>query len=123
MKAKTPVVSGTATVTDGTTTTLTCTSASSPLTGASYVWKQNGVTVTGATSSTYTTPGVAMSNHGDAYTCAVTFNTVTSDDSSTGLTLTGIKYLLCLLINQTDSHFKLMLGHQMHSGSTASSAI
>ena len=89
VKAQTPAVSGTAVVTDGTTTTLTCTSASSPLTGASYVWKQNGVTVTGATSSTYTTPSVTMSNHADVYTCAVTFNTVTSDDSTTSVTLTG----------------------------------
>ena len=88
VKAQTPAVSGTAVVTDGTTTTLTCTSASS-LTGASYVWKQNGGTVAGAVSSTYTTPSVTMSNHGDTYTCAVTFNTVTSDDSTTGITLTG----------------------------------
>ena len=90
VKAQTPAVSGTAVVTDGTTTTLTCTSASSPLTSASYVWKQNGNTVAGAVSSTYTTPSVTMSNHGDVYTCAVTFNTVTSDDSTTGVTLTGL---------------------------------
>ena len=49
----------------------------------------NGVTVTTTSSSSYTTPSLAMSNHGDVYTCAVTFNAVTSDDSASGLTLTG----------------------------------
>ena len=88
VKAQTPIVNGTATVTDGSTTTLTCTSASS-LSGESYVWKKNSATVTGATSSTYTTPSVTMSSNGDVYTCAVTFNSETSDDSASGVTLTG----------------------------------
>ena len=93
VKAKTPSVSGTALLTDGTTTTLTCSSPSTPLTTATYVWKQNGNTVAGAVSSTYTTSSVSMSNHGDTYKCAVTFNSVTSDDSATGLTLTGVLWI------------------------------
>ena len=107
MKPQTPTISGTAVVTDGTTTTLTCTTASS-LTGASYVWKQNGGTVAGAVSSTYTTPSVTMSNHGDVYTCAVTFNSVTSDDTVSGLTLTGEFIMKMLHIKQKCKFIQLL---------------
>ena len=90
MKPKRPAVTGTEVVIDGTATTLTCTAADSlPSDGVSYVWKLNGGTVTGAVTSTYTTPNVALSNHGDVYTCAVIINEVASEDSTSSLTLTG----------------------------------
>lgn len=89
MKAQTPTVSGTSSLTDGDTTTLTCSSASSPLSGASYEWYADGIAVSGASSSTYTTPVVSMSDDGKVYTCKVVFNAVTSDISSTSVTLTG----------------------------------
>ena len=88
VKAQTPVVSGTAEVTDGSSTTLTCTSSSS-LVEASYVWKVDGVTVSGATSSTYTPPNAAMDSSGRAYTCAVIIDGVLSDESTTGVTIKG----------------------------------
>lgn len=76
-------------MTDGDTTTLTCSSVSSPLVGATYEWYADGIAVSGASSSTYTTPAVSMSDDGKVYTCKVVFNTVTSDISSTSVTLTG----------------------------------
>ena len=88
MKTQTPVVNGTATVTDRRTTILTCTSSSS-LVEASYVWKVDGVTVSGATSSTYTPPNAAMDSSGRAYTCAVIIDGVLSDESTTGVTIKG----------------------------------
>lgn len=89
VKAQTPTVSGTSSLTDGDTTTLTCSSASSPLSGATYEWYLGGVLISGATSSSHTTSAVSMSNDGNVYTCKVTFNAVTSDISSNSVTLTG----------------------------------
>ena len=90
VKPKRPSVTGTAVVEDGTTTILTCTSSNTlPSDGVSYVWKRNGVVVNGAAESTYTTPAVALSNNEDRYTCSLTINDVTSEDSTTGVTLTG----------------------------------
>ncbi|XP_070181334.1 serine-rich adhesin for platelets-like [Littorina saxatilis] len=97
VKAQTPTVSGTSSLTDGDTTTLTCSSASSPLSGASYEWYANGIAVSGASSSTYTTPVFSMSDDGKVYTCKVVFNAVTSDISSTSVTLTGEYEWLVLL--------------------------
>ena len=90
VKAQTPVVSGTATVADGATTTLTCTSASSPLVEAVYQWKEDGTTVDGAFSNTYTTPSISMESNGITYTCAVMVDGVTSDESTAGVTLEGM---------------------------------
>ena len=88
VKAQAPTVSGTSSLTDGDTTTLTCTSASS-LSGATYEWYANSNLISGATSNTYTTPAVSMSDDGNVYTCKVIFNAVTSDISSNSVTLTG----------------------------------
>ena len=96
VKAKTPFISGISLVQDRSTTTLTCTSLTSPLTGAIYLWKQYGMLSTKTSSNTHTTPSVTMSNHGDVYTCAVTINTVTSDDSSNSITLTGTFFFMLI---------------------------
>ena len=89
VKAQTPTVSGTSSLTEGGTTILTCASGSSPLTGATYEWYEDGSLVSGATSSSYTIAGVGMSHDAKAYTCKVIFNAVTSDLSSNSVTLTG----------------------------------
>lgn len=89
VKAQTPTVSGSSSLTDGDSTTLTCASASSSLSGETYEWYENGILVSGATSSTYTKASVSMSDDGKAYTCKVIFNSVTSDVSSNSVTLTG----------------------------------
>ena len=111
VKAQPPVVSGNATVRDGSTATLTCASASGPLPGASYVWRQNGAPVPGAASATYTTPRVTMASHGDAYTCAVTFNNVTSDHSTSPLNLSPVKLhnlnSVCMIFFIFNSYIKL----------------
>ena len=88
VKAVTPVVGGTSSLTDGDSASLTCTTASSLLSGVTYEWFLGGVAISGATSSPFTTP-VSMSDDGNAYTCKVTFNGVTSDVSSNTVTLTG----------------------------------
>ena len=38
----------------------------------SYQWKRNGGNISGATSSSYTTPSLNISNNGDLYSCLVT---------------------------------------------------
>ena len=88
VKAVTPVVGGTSSLTDGDSASLTCTTASSLSSGVTYEWFLGGVAISGATSSPYTT-AVSMSDDGNAYTCKVTFNGVTSDVSSNTVTLTG----------------------------------
>lgn len=106
VKAQTPTVSGTSGLTDGDTTTVTCSSGSSPLSGATYEWYANAVLISGASSSTYTTPAVSISDDGNVYTCKVIFNTVTSDISSTSVTLTGelkrskrsVQSMLCRIV-------------------------
>ncbi|WP_368857668.1 immunoglobulin domain-containing protein [Thiolapillus sp.] len=88
VKPQTPTVSGTSSLTDGDTASLTCTTASSLTTGVTYEWLLAGTAISGATSSPYTT-AVTMSDDGNAYTCKVTFNGVTSDVSSNAVTLSG----------------------------------
>ncbi len=88
VKAVTPVVGGTSSLTDGDSASLTCTTTSSLSSGVTYEWFLGGVAISGATSSPYTT-AVSMSDDGNAYTCKVTFNGVTSDVSSNTVTLTG----------------------------------
>ena len=88
VKPQTPTVSGTSSLTDGDTASLTCTTASSLTTGVTYEWLLAGTAISGATSSPYTT-AVTMSDDGNAYTCKVTFNGVTSDVSSNAVTFTG----------------------------------
>ena len=88
VKAVTPVVGGTSSLTDGDSASLTCTSTSSLSSGVTYEWFLGGVAISGATSSPYTT-AVSMSDDGNAYTCKVTFNGETSDISSNTVTLTG----------------------------------
>ena len=88
VKPQTPTVSGSSSLTDGDTANLTCTTASSLSTGVTYEWLLAGTAISGATSSPYTT-AVAMTDDGNAYTCKVTFNGVTSDVSSNTVTLTG----------------------------------
>ena len=88
VKPQTPTVSGSSSLTDGDTASLTCTTASSITTGVTYEWLLAGTAISGATSSPYTT-AVTMSDDGNAYTCKVTFNGVTSDVSSNTVTLTG----------------------------------
>ena len=89
VKAVTPVVGGTSSLTDGDSASLTCTTASSLSSGVTYEWFLGGVAISGATSSPYTTTAVSMSDDGNAYTCKVTFNGVTSDLSSNTVALTG----------------------------------
>ena len=89
VKAVTPVVGGTSSLTDGDSASLTCTTASSLSSGVTYEWFLGGVAISGATSSPYTATAVSMSDDGNAYTCKVTFNGVTSDVSSNTVTLTG----------------------------------
>ena len=88
VKAVTPVVGGTSSLTDGDSASLTCTTTSSLSSGVTYEWFLGGVAISGATSSPYTT-AVSMSDDGNAYTCKVTFNGETSDISSNTVTLTG----------------------------------
>ena len=88
VKAVTPVVGGTSSLTDGDSASLTCTTTSSLSSGVTYEWFLGGVAISGATSSPYTT-AVSMSDDGNAYTCKVTFNGETSDVSSNTVTLTG----------------------------------
>ena len=88
VKAVTPVVGGTSSLTDGDSASLTCTTTSSLSSGVTYEWFLGGVAISGATSSPYTTT-VSMSDDGNAYTCKVTFNGETSDISSNSVTLTG----------------------------------
>ena len=88
VKAVTPVVGGTSSLTDGDSASLTCTTTSSLSSGVTYEWFLGGVAISGATSSPYTT-AVSMSDDGNAYTCKVTFNGVTSDLSSNTVALTG----------------------------------
>ncbi|XP_070181311.1 serine-rich adhesin for platelets-like [Littorina saxatilis] len=88
VKPQTPIINGTASLMDGESTNLTCSSASSPMVNATYEWYADGIAVSGASSSTYTTPAVSMSDDGKVYTCKVVFNAVTSDISSTSVTLT-----------------------------------
>ena len=88
VKAVTPVVGGTSSLTDGDSASLTCTTTSSLSSGVTYEWFLGGVSISGATSSPYTT-AVSMSDDGNAYTCKVTFNGETSDISSNTVTLTG----------------------------------
>ena len=88
VKAVTPVVGGTSSLTDGDSASLTCTTASSLSSGVTYEWFLGGVAISGATSSPYTT-AVSMSDDGNVYTCKVIFNGVTSDVSSNTVTLTG----------------------------------
>ena len=108
VKPKRPSVTGTAVVEDGATTILTCTSSNTlPSDGVSYVWKRNGVVVNGATDSTYTTPAVTLSNNEDRYTCSLTINDVASEDSTTGVTLTGRFISLHLVCCRHLVRFKL----------------
>ena len=88
VKAVTPVVGGTSSLTDGDSASLTCTTTSSLSSGVTYEWFLGGVAISGATSNPYTT-AVSMSDDGNAYTCKVTFNGETSDVSSNTVTLTG----------------------------------
>ena len=88
VKAVTPVVGGTSSLTDGDSASLSCTTTSSLSSGVTYEWFLGGVAISGATSSPYTT-AVSMSDDGNAYTCKVTFNGETSDISSNTVTLTG----------------------------------
>ena len=88
VKAVTPVVGGTSSLTDGDSASLTCTTTSSLSSGVTYEWFLGGVAISGATSSPYTT-AVSMSDDGNTYTCKVTFNGETSDVSSNTVTLTG----------------------------------
>ena len=81
VKAVTPVVGGISSLTDGDSASLTCTTTSSLSSGVTYEWFLGGVTISGASSSPYTT-AVSMSDDGNAYTCKVTFNGETSDISS-----------------------------------------
>ena len=89
VKPQTPTVSGSSSLTDGDTTSLTCTTASSLTTGVTYEWLLAGTVISGATSSVYMVSAVTLSDDGNAYTCRVTFNSVTSDVSSNEATLTG----------------------------------
>ena len=38
----------------------------------SYQWRKNGVTISGATASTYTTPATVIGDNGSTYSCVVT---------------------------------------------------
>ena len=85
----TPTVGGTTSLTDGDTLSLTCTTTSSLASGDTYKWYLNGGEISGQTSSSYSTT-VSLSHDGNAYTCAVIFNSQQSDTSSNTATLTGI---------------------------------
>ena len=89
VKPQTPTVTGTSSLTDGDTASLTCITASSLTTGVTYEWLLAGTAIPGATSSSYTVSALTMADDGSAYTCKVTFNAVTSDVSSNTVTLTG----------------------------------
>ena len=54
VKAVTPVVGGTSSLTDGDSASLTCTTTSSLSSGVTYEWFLGGVAISGATSSPYT---------------------------------------------------------------------
>ena len=89
VRAEAPTISGTSLVTDGGSTTLVCTSTTQNLISATYVWKENNVVLPSVTGSSYTTPALSLANNGNQYKCAVTVNGVTSDDSTTTVTLSG----------------------------------
>ena len=58
----------------GTSHTLSCSVSGGNLEGATmaYVWQQNSMNITGATSSTYDITPVQLSDAGSVYTCRVT---------------------------------------------------
>lgn len=66
------------TVTEGDTATFSVTATGSNLT---YQWQLNGVDISGATSSSYTTPALTVGDSGNEYTVVITneLGSVTSD--------------------------------------------
>lgn len=70
----------------GTTKTFTVTaSGTSPFT---YQWRKNGSNISGATSSSYTTPTLTLSDNGNAYSCYVTNCSGNNNTTSNSATLT-----------------------------------
>ena len=65
---------------DGESITLTCTSSTAGVT--SYVWKQDGSTLSGQTSQTYTIAASAIGSDEGSYTCLAYVDTVASDPSA-----------------------------------------
>jgi hypothetical protein len=55
----------------------------------SYQWKKNGIAISGATSSTYTTPATALSDNGALFTVVVSDSTSSVTSSVLTLTVTG----------------------------------
>jgi hypothetical protein len=72
------------TVTEGQTASFSV--SASGTTPLNYQWRRNGANISGANSSSYTTPATTLSNNGDVFTCRVSnsYGTVTSN----GATLT-----------------------------------
>ena len=54
-----------------------------------YQWKKNGTDVSGATTSTYTTPATAIADNGSKYSVAVTNSAGTTTSSEATLTVTA----------------------------------
>lgn len=83
------------TVTVGQTATFTVTASGS---GLSYQWQKNGANISGATSSSYTTPAAPYDDNGAQYRCvvssssgSVTSNSATLVVNSTATTPTGLR--------------------------------
>lgn len=64
-------------------------SGTAPLT---YRWQKNGVTISGAMGSSYTTPPVVLSNNGSTFRCIVTnaYGTATSNAATLTVTTVGV---------------------------------
>jgi hypothetical protein len=61
-----------------------------------YQWKKNGTPITGATSSSYTTPATTASDNGSAFTVAVTDSTGSTNSSAATLTVNTVATTLLL---------------------------
>ena len=79
---------GNAAVTVGTTATFTVVATgSAPL---SYQWQKNGTAIMGATSATYTTPTVQLTDDGTMFAVVVTNSTGSATSSSAKLSVTAV---------------------------------
>ena len=67
--------------------TATFTVAATGVSTLQYQWQKNNVTISGATSSSYTTPATTASDNGSAFRCVVTNSGVSSTSTSATLTV------------------------------------
>ena len=80
------------TVTAGQTATFSVTATgTAPL---SYQWRKNGTNISGATSSSYTTPAISSADNGAVFTVVVSNSTGTVTSNNATITVTNARYSL-----------------------------